>query len=119
MTKLLQKIQAYHQAEKDVLSTITEQVSQIQVLNKEISDYLHILELLPLKASQIAKVTSKLREALKERRDLKLASDLSCNINNPILKSFKILPAETLLQTYVDKRDKYVEEAIESYNKHF
>ena len=56
---------------------------------------------------------------MKERRELKLAADLNCNINNPNSKAFTIPTAETLLQTYVDKRAKYVEEAIESYNRHF
>ena len=119
MVEILQKIQDYHKAEKEVFNTLKSQGAQMLVLNKDISDYLHILELVPLKASEIAKVTAKLRATLKKRRELKLAADLNCNINNPNSKAFTIPTAETLLQTYVDKRAKYVEEAIESYNKHF
>ena len=119
MLELLQKIQDYHEAEKEVFNALKNQGVKMIALNKEISDYLHILELLPLKASEITKVTAKLRKSLKERRELKVSADLNCNINNPTSKSFTIPAAELLLQTYVDKRAKYVEEAIESYNKHF
>lgn len=119
MNKLLQIIQDYHRAEKEVFNALKDQGAKTIALNKEISDYLHILELVPLKASEITKVTAKLRKSLKERRELKLAADLNCNINNPNSKAFTIPTAESLLQTYVDKRDKYVEEAIESYNRHF
>ncbi len=119
MVELLQKIQDYHKAEKEIFNTLKNQDAKMLALNKEISDYLHILELVPLKASEIAKVTAKLRTTLKERRELKLAADLNCNINNPNSKAYTIPTAETLLQTYVEKRDKYVEEDTESYNKHF
>ena len=119
MVELLQKIQDYHKAEKEVINALKNQGVKMIALNKDISDYLHILELVPLKASEITKVTAKLRTTLKERRELKLVADLNCNINNPNSKAFTIPTAETLLQTYAEKRDKYVEEAIESYNKHF
>ena len=119
MVELLQKIQDYHKAEKEIFSSLKSQGVKMIALNKDISDYLHILELIPLKASEIAKVTAKLRTTLKERRELKVAADLNCKINNPNSKAFTIPTAETLLQTYVEKRAKYVEEAIESYNKHF
>lgn len=119
MIELLQKIQAYQEAEKEVFNALKDQGVKMISLNKEISDYLHILELLPLKASEITKVTAKLRAALKERRELKVSADLNCNINNPNSKAFTIPTAESLLQTYVDKRAKYVEEATENYNKHF
>ena len=119
MNKLLQIIQAYQEAEKEVFNALKDQSARTLALNKEMSDYLHILELVPLKASEITKVTAKLRAALKERRELKVSADLNCNINNPNSKAFTIPPAESLLQTYVDKRTKYVEEATESYNRHF
>lgn len=119
MIELLKIIQAYQEAEKEVFNALKDQGAKTLALNKEISDYIHILELVPLKASEIAKVTAKLRTALKERRELKLATDLNCNINNPNSKAFTIPTAESLLQTYIDKRDKYVEEATESYNRHF
>lgn len=119
MNKLLQIIQDYHRAEKEVFNALKDQGVKMISLNKEISDYLHILELVPLKASEITKVTAKLRKSLKERRELKVSADLNCNLNNPNSKTFTIPTAELLLQTYVDKRTKYVEEATESYNKHF
>ena len=119
MIELLQKIQDYHEAEKEVINALKIQGAKTIALNKEISDYIHILELVPLKASEITKVTAKLRAALKERRELKVSADLNCNLNNPNSKAFTIPTAESLLQTYVDKRDKYVEEATESYNRHF
>ena len=119
MKKLLQIIQKYHKAEKEVFNTLKDQGVRMLALNKEISDYLHILELVPLKASEITKVTTKLRAALKDRRELKISADLNCNINNPTSKAFTIPTAEVLLQTYTDKKAKYVEEAIESYNNHF
>ena len=119
MKNLLQKIQNYHKAEKEVFNALKNAGTKALVLNKDISDYLHILELVPLKASEVAKVTAKLRATLKERRELKAAADLNCNINNPTAKAFTIPTAETLLQTYEDKRVRYVEEAVESYNKHF
>lgn len=119
MIELLKIIQAYQEAEKEVFNALKNQGAKTLALNKEISDYLHILELVPLKASEITKVTAKLRAALKERRELKVSADLNCNINNPNSKTFTIPTAESLLQTYVDKRDKYVEEATESYNRHF
>ena len=119
MKKLLQTIQDYHKAEKKLFNALKDQGVKMIALNKEISDYLHILELVPLKASEIAKVTAKLRAALKDRRELKISADLNCNINNPTSKAFIIPTAESLLQTYTDKRAKYVEEAIKSYNKHF
>ena len=119
MIELLQIIQAYQEAEKEVFNALKDQGAKTLALNKEISDYLHILELVPLKASEITKVTAKLRTALKERRELKVSADLNCNINNPNSKAFTIPTAESLLQTYVDKRAKYVEEATESYNRHF
>ena len=58
MKKLLQIIQDYHEAEKEVFNTLKSQGAKMLALNKEISDYIHILELVPLKASEIAKVTS-------------------------------------------------------------
>lgn len=119
MKKLLQIIQKYHKVEKEVLNALKDQGDRASKLNKEISDYIHILELVPLKASEIAKVTAKLRTSLKERRELKVSADLNCNINNPALKAFTIPTAESLLQTYTDKRAKYVEEATENYNRHF
>ena len=119
MVELLQKIQNYHKAEEEVLNALKDQGVKMIALNKEISDYIHILELVPLKASEIAKVTAKLRATLKERRELKISADLNCNINNPTSKAFTIPTAESLLQTYTNKKAKYVEEAIESYNKHF
>ena len=119
MKKLLQIIQKYHKAEKEVLNALRDQGDRASKLNKEISDYIHILELVPLKASDIARVTAKLRTALKDRRELKVSADLNCNINNPATKAFTIPTAENLLQTYTNKRAKYIEEAIENYNKHF
>ena len=119
MKKLLQIIQNYHEAEKEVFNALKDQGVKMIALNKEISDYLHILELVPLKASEITKVTAKLRAALKDRRELKVSADLNCNLNNPNSKTFTIPTAELLLQTYVDKRTKYVEEATENYNRHF
>ena len=119
MKKLLQIIQKYHKAEKEVFNALKDQGAKMLELNKDITDYIHILELLPLKASEVNKVTAKLRATLKERRELKAAADLNCNINNPNLKAFTIPTAEALLQTYKAKRAKYTEEAIESYNKHF
>lgn len=119
MKKLLQVIQKFHKAEKEVLNALKDQGDRASKLNKEISDYIHILELVPLKASEIARITAKLRVALKERRELKISADLNCIINNPTAKAFTIPTAESLLQTYTNKRAKYVEEAIESYNKHF
>ena len=71
MNKLLQIIQNYHEAEKEVFNALKNQGVKMISLNKEISDYLHILELVPLKASEITKVTAKLRKSLKERRELK------------------------------------------------
>ena len=119
MKDLLPVIQEYHKAEKELINVLKDQGVKMLALNKEISDYLHILELVPLKASEIAKVTAKLRVVLKERRELKMSADLNCNINNPATKAFTIPTAESLLQTYANKRTKYVKEATENYNKHF
>lgn len=118
MQELLAKIDNYHNSKKDMFDTIKIQTSEITKLNSEITDYLHILELLPLKASEINKITAQLRVTLKRRRDLKLAADLSCTLKNPNTKgAFVVSTAEELLTTYTTKLGICTEEATESYNR--
>ena len=50
MEELLQKIQNYHKAEKEVINALKSQGAKMSELTKDITDYIHILELLPLKS---------------------------------------------------------------------
>ena len=45
--------------------------NELRELDKQVSHIYHMIEMVPLNAAQLAKVTKKLKEVLKERRTLK------------------------------------------------
>lgn len=87
------------------------------IVDKEISNLYHMLEILNLDAVHIAKISKKLSAALKVRRELK--EDL--NVCNLILHTSpaKLLPLEEFEKRGEQRAKRYKEEAQIHFDKMF
>lgn len=79
-------------------------------IDKEISNHYHVLELAPMSAPQIAKITKSLRLLLRERREIKESlSILDSTLANADMKDITVSRAKSL--------NKNREEAMVSFNR--
>ena len=118
MGNLLQALDQVHTSKLNFKQTLETEYLSFKQIESEISDCLHILELLPLNASEIAKVTAHLRDLYKQRRQLKPAIDLFTKINNTTWKG-NLPSSASIVETYSAKILKYTDEAQISFNKLF
>lgn len=80
----------------------------------QINNCYHIIELLPLNAIQLMKVTRKIKKFLQERRDIKESINL---INTLLDKVQKIKSNEEFFIKAESRKVRYINEAREEYEK--
>jgi hypothetical protein len=94
----------------DLLSTVSD-------LDKMVNNIYHMIELLPLSASEMSIVTKQLREILQDRRDKKeVLIAVSNFLTSPVEKT---KPHDIGAQNAEDRKEKYRKEALASYQKMF
>lgn len=86
-------------------------------LDRQINDFYHVMELVPLNASELSIITKKLRNSLKYRRELKEQSMTICNMLSSNVESIK--SPELIESNAKNRLEKYTQEALLSYSKIF
>ena len=86
-------------------------------LDRQVNDHYHIIELIPLNASELSTVTKNLRALLKTRRELKEKVIAVSNFLSSIVEKTKSLDIYEL--NAQNREKKYLEEALVSYEKTF
>ena len=86
-------------------------------IDKQINDHYHIIELMPLNASQMSKVTKSLRALLKQRRDAKEEFNAVSNFLSGHMENGK--SPIIMKQNAADREQKYRTEAEAAYQKLF
>ena len=118
MENLLQALDQIHTSNANLKRLLAAEKLKFTKIESEVFDCLHILELLPLNATEIAKVTAHLRRLYKQRRQLKPAIDLGCNVNNNTWKG-SLPSSASIVEIYSAKITQYTDEAQANYNKLF
>lgn len=96
---------------KGVLNT------RVGALDKQVNDHYHVIELLDLSASELSKVTKSLKALLRERREVKEHVIAVSNFLAATADNAK--PAEVSEKNAKTREQKYVTEALQSYQKIF
>lgn len=91
--------------------------ARVGTLDKQVNDHYHVIELLDLSASELSKVMKSLKSLLRERREVKeqviaVSNFLSASAEN-------IKPVEVSQKNAKAREQKYVTEALQSYEKIF
>lgn len=91
--------------------------AKVGELDRQVNDHYHVIELLPLNASELSKVTKNLRSLLKERRDVKEQVIAVSNFLSSVVETAK--PCEIHDENASKREQKYTQEALASYEKIF
>lgn len=86
-------------------------------LDRQVNDHYHVIELLDLSASELSRVTKSLKALLRERREIKEQVIAVSNFLSSTAESTK--PPEITRKNAKQREDKYVAEALQSYEKIF
>ncbi len=91
--------------------------AKISNLDRQVNDHYHVIELLPLNASELSTVTKNLRLLLKERREVKEQVIAVSNFLSSVVETAK--PSEIHDLNAQKREQKYTQEALASYEKIF
>ena len=91
--------------------------AKISNLDRQVNDHYHVIELLPLNASELSTVTKNLRLLLKERREVKEQVIAVSNFLSSVAETAK--PSEIHDLNAQKREQKYTQEALASYEKIF
>lgn len=92
-------------------------ISQTSKLDKQVNDIYHMIEYIPLSASELAKVTKQLREILKTRRETKEKAIAISNFLSAKVEDIK--PIDVVNKNAGDRESRYKIEASQSYFEMF
>lgn len=95
-----------------------ESVKNLSELDTKINDLYHIIEYVPLDAVKASKVLKELKKSLNERRRWK---DCNANLSASLHKLNGVDPSiyEKRVAVTEERNAKYLQESLESYQKHF
>lgn len=91
--------------------------AKVSNLDRQVNDHYHVIELLPLNASELSTVTKNLRSLLKERREIKEQVIAVSNFLSSVVETAK--PSEIHNENAQKREQKYTQEALASYEKIF
>ena len=91
--------------------------AKVSNLDRQVNDHYHVIELLPLNASELSTVTKNLRLLLKERREIKEQVIAVSNFLSSVVETAK--PSEIHSENAQKREQKYTQEALASYEKIF
>ena len=91
--------------------------AKVSNLDRQVNDHYHVIELLPLNASELSAVTKNLRNLLKERREIKEQVIAVSNFLSSVVENTK--PSEIVDANAQKREQKYTQEALASYEKIF
>ena len=91
--------------------------AKVSNLDRQVNDHYHVIELLPLNASELSIVTKNLRLLLKERREIKEQVIAVSNFLSSVVETAK--PSEIHSENALKREQKYTQEALASYEKIF
>ena len=91
--------------------------NKISSLDRQVNDHSHVIELLPLNASELSTITKRLRGLLKERREVKEQVIAVSNFLSSVVETAK--PSEIHGANAQKREQKYTQEALVSYEKIF
>jgi ferritin len=95
----------------------TELNNRVSTLDKAVNDYYHVIELLPLNASELSTITKKLKCILKERRQVKEQVIAVSNFLSSQVEGVK--DASTIAGNIKQREEKYRAEALLVYESIF
>lgn len=91
--------------------------AKVSNLDRQVNDHYHVIELLPLNASELSTITKNLRLLLKERREVKEQVIAVSNFLSSVVETAK--PSEIHSENAQKREQKYTQEALASYEKIF